>query len=103
MQYYNEYYAIIAFKTHAIALAYKRYSNNHYKFTLFDSNSELAEFSNIESIKDALIKTMGSYTLNKADGKEYFIIDEYKKILQRNIVVYGIKVKSSYIKVLLKI
>ncbi|HEJ9687462.1 TPA: RTX toxin [Proteus mirabilis] len=79
MQYYNEYYAIIAFKTHAIALAYKRYSNNHYKFTLFDSNSELAEFSNIESIKDALIKTMGSYTLNKADGKEYFIIDEYKK------------------------
>ncbi|WP_255262618.1 hypothetical protein [Proteus mirabilis] len=79
MQYYNEYYAIIAFKTHAIALAYKRYSNNHYKFTLFDSNSELTEFSNIESIKDALIKTMGSYTLNKADGKEYFIIDEYKR------------------------
>ncbi|MER1759769.1 RTX toxin, partial [Proteus mirabilis] len=78
MQYYNEYYAIIAFKTHAIALAYKRYSNNHYKFTLFDSNSELTEFSNIESIKDALIKIMGSYTLNKADGKEYFIIDEYK-------------------------
>ena len=22
---------------------------------------------------------MGSYTLNKADGKEYFIIDEYKR------------------------
>ena len=46
---------------------------------------------------------MGSYTLNKADGKEYFIIDEYKINLQQNIVVYGIKMKSSYIKVLLKI
>ena len=29
MQYYNEYYAICILK-HTIALAYKRYSNNHY-------------------------------------------------------------------------
>lgn len=79
MQYYNEYYAIIAFREHAIALTYKKYSNNNYKFTLFDSNFELAEFSNIESIKDALISKMDSYTPNKEDGKEYIIIDEYRK------------------------
>ena len=79
IKYYSEYYAIIAFKDHGIALTYKKYSNNNYRFTLFDSNTEMSEFSSLESIKEALINKMVCYPPNRKDGREYLIFDEYKK------------------------
>ncbi len=79
MKYYSEYYAIIAFKDHGIALTYKKYSNDNYRFTLFDSNTEMSEFSSLESIKEALINKMVCYPPNRKDGREYLIFDEYKK------------------------
>lgn len=79
MQGYNDYYAIIAFKDHAIAIAYKKYSENNYKFTLFDSNSELLEFSDPLSIKEVLASKMDFYGAHEIEGKKYITFDEYKK------------------------
>ncbi|MBU0049536.1 RTX toxin, partial [Klebsiella pneumoniae] len=79
MQGYNDYYAIIALKDHAIAIAYKKYSENNYKFTLFDSNSELLEFSEPLSIKEVLASKMDFYGAHEIEGKKYIIFDEYKK------------------------
>ncbi|EOG1985030.1 TPA: calcium-binding protein [Proteus mirabilis] len=79
MKFYSEYYAIVAFSEHAIALTYKKYSDNNYRFTLFDSNTEMSEFSSLGSIKEALINKMTCYKPNRKDGREYLIFDEYKK------------------------
>lgn len=79
VQGYDDYYAIIAFKDHAIAIAYKKYSENNYKFTLFDSNSELLEFSDPLSIKKTLGNKMELYGAHKIEGNEYIVFDEYKK------------------------
>lgn len=76
---YNDYYAIIAFKDHAIAITYKKYSENNYKLTLFDSNNELLEFSDSLSIKEALENKMDFYGAHEAEDKKYIIFDEYKK------------------------
>ncbi len=75
----DDYYAIVVFKDHAIALSYKKYSENNYKFTLFDSNSELLEFSEPSSIKKVLENKMDLYGASKIDSNEYIIFDEYKK------------------------
>ncbi|QEZ91132.1 RTX toxin [Proteus sp. CD3] len=79
VQGYDDYYAIVVFKDHAIALSYKKYSENNYKFTLFDSNSELLEFSDHSSIKKALNNNMELYGSHNIDSNEYIIFDEYKK------------------------
>ncbi len=79
VQGYDDYYSIVAFKDHAIAIAYKKYSENSYKFTLFDSNSELLEFSDPSSIKEILGNKMDLYGAHEVEGKKYIIFDEYKK------------------------
>ncbi|MBI6542007.1 RTX toxin [Proteus vulgaris] len=79
IQGYNDYYAIIAFKDHVIAIAYKKYSENNYKFTLFDSNSELLEFSDPLAIKEVLASKMDFYGAHEIEGKKYITFDEYKK------------------------
>lgn len=79
VQGYDDYYAIVAFKDHAIAIAYKKYSENNYKFTLFDSNSELLEVSELSFIKEVLENKMKLYGAHKMEGNEYIIFDEYKK------------------------
>lgn len=79
MNSYDNYYAIIAFKNHAIAISYKRYSEVNYKFSLFDSNSELLEYSSIASINEVLEKKMDFYGSHEIDNKKYIIFDEYKK------------------------
>lgn len=79
MIHYDEYYSIIAFKNHAIAISYKKYSENNYKFALFDSSSELFESSDINSIKDMLSTKIDFYGAHEIDGKQYILFDEYKK------------------------
>ncbi|MDL5168322.1 RTX toxin [Proteus faecis] len=79
MNSYNDYYAIIAFKDHAIAITYKRYSENNYKFSLFDSNSELLEYSNVRSMNEVLEKKMDFYGSDDVDDQRYIIFDEYTK------------------------
>lgn len=79
MNNYNDYYAIIAFKDHAIAISYKRYSENNYKFSLFDSNSELLEYSSVISINEVLEKKMDFYGSHEIDNEKYIIFDEYTK------------------------
>lgn len=75
----NDYYAIIAFKDHAIAISYKRYSEYNYKFSLFDSNSELLEYSDVRSINETLEKKMDFYGSHDVDNERYIIFDEYTK------------------------
>ncbi len=79
MNSYNDYYAIIAFKDHVIAISYKRYSENNYKFSLFDSNSALLEYSDVRSINEALEKKMDFYGSHDVDNERYIIFDEYTK------------------------
>lgn len=79
MKNYDDYYSIIAFKDHAIAISYKKYSENNYKFSLFDSNSELLEYSSITSIKEVLDNKMDFYGSHEIDNEKYIIFDEYKK------------------------
>lgn len=79
MNNYDDYYSIIAFRDHAIAISYKRYSENNYKFSLFDSNSELLEYPSITSINEVLEQKMDFYGSHEIDNKKYIIFDEYKK------------------------
>ncbi|UDF26495.1 hypothetical protein [Proteus terrae] len=75
----DDYYAIIGFKDHAIAISYKKYSENNYKFSLFDSNSELLEYSSIKSINEVLENKMDFYGPHEVNNEKYIIFDEYKK------------------------
>ncbi|MGO2679777.1 MAG: calcium-binding protein [Proteus vulgaris] len=79
MKNYDDYYAIIAFKDHAIAISYKKYSESNHKFSLFDSNSELLEHSSISSINEVLASKMDFYGSHEVDNKKYIIFDEYKR------------------------
>ncbi|MCT8230963.1 calcium-binding protein [Proteus terrae] len=75
----DDYYAIIGFKDHAIAISYKKYSENNYKFSLFDSNSELLEYSSIKPINEVLENKMDFYGPHEVNNEKYIIFDEYKK------------------------
>ena len=73
----DNYYAIIGFKDHAIAISYKKYSENYYKFSLFDSNSELLEYSSVGAINKILASKMDFYGSHDIDNEKYIIFDEY--------------------------
>ncbi|MEQ4922653.1 calcium-binding protein [Proteus hauseri] len=80
----ENYYSVIALKDHAFAVTYKRYSDNNYKLSLFDSNNTLLEFNNIEPFKKSIKHKIDLYGGDKDKREKYIIFDEYKESEVKN-------------------
>lgn len=75
----NKYYSVILLKDHAIAIAYTKYSNDNYRFSIFDPNHGVMEYDDIKSLIDDLYYKIEHYGGREIDNNNYFIFNDFKE------------------------
>ncbi|WP_109406121.1 RTX toxin [Proteus hauseri] len=75
----NKYYAVILLKDHAISITYTKYSNDNYRFSIFNPNYGVTEYNDVKILMDILYYHLDFYGGHEIDNGNYFIFNEFKE------------------------